>query len=509
MYQCLNTNPIIIIRRPWCRLTLRNRLPTGSLEFAIHYLVDNEIDLIGLDSRYKNDDEGRPAYDPRILLKVVLLAYARGLLGSRQIERACRENITFMALSCGQCPDHSTIATFITSMQDEIVRIFRNILLICEKEGLLGSTSFSLDGLKLPANASKDISGTFAELTHKKKKIEEKVRKLIKRHKRTDDKDNKDDDRYNRNQEKQIDRLKRRAGKIDKFLKENKPKINHRGQEIKSNITDNDSEKMVTSHGTIQGYNGQALVDDKFQIIVHAEAMGKGQDREHVLPMIDGAKENIKAIGLAEDYFKGKEFTADSNYHSTVNLKKCNDEELDAYIPDVNFRKRDPRFKDQNRYKPVKKNRKHFKLEDFTYDQATDSYTCPNGEKLTLRARHAKIKTKVYRRYGVAEGACDACRYRKRCLKTPTARRKYLEIDLGRPPEDLVGKMIAKIDTQKGKERYERRLAIVEPVFANIRTQKRLDRFTLRGKLKVNVQWKLYCIIHNIEKIVNYGASFA
>ena len=488
---------------------LEKQLPLGSLEFAIHYLVDNEMDLIGLDSRYKNDDEGRPAYDPRILLKVVLLAYARGILGSRQIERACRENITFMALSCGQCPDHSTISTFITSMQDEIVRIFRNILLICEKEGLLGSTSFSLDGLKLPANASKDISGTFTELTHKKKKLDEKVRKLIKRHQRTDGKENKDDDRFNRNQEKQIDRLKCRAGKIDKFLKDNEPKINHRGQEIKSNITDNDSEKMVTSHGTIQGYNGQALVDDKFQIIVHAEAMGKGQDREHVLPMIDGAKENMKAIGLSEDYFKGKEFTADSNYHSTVNLKKCSDEELDAYIPDVNFRKRDVRFKDQNRYKPVKKKQKHFKLEDFTYDKETDSYTCPNGEKLTLRARHAKIKTKVYRRYGVAEGTCDACRYRKCCLKTPTARRKYLEIDLGRPPEDLIGKMIAKIDTQKGKKRYERRLAIVEPVFANIKTQKRLDRFTLRGKLKVNVQWQLYCIIHNIEKIVNYGASFA
>lgn len=116
-----------------------------------------------------------------------------------------------MALSCGQCPDHSTIATFITSMQDEIVRIFRNILLICEKEGLLGSTSFSLDGLKLPANASKNISGTFAELTHKKKKLEEKVRKLIKRHQRTDGKENKDNDRISRNQEKQIERLKRRA----------------------------------------------------------------------------------------------------------------------------------------------------------------------------------------------------------------------------------------------------------------------------------------------------------
>ena len=82
-------------QRTLVSVDLEKQLPTGSMEFAIHYLVDNEMDLIGLDSRYKNDDEGRPAYDPRILLKVVLLAYARGILGSRQIERACRENITF------------------------------------------------------------------------------------------------------------------------------------------------------------------------------------------------------------------------------------------------------------------------------------------------------------------------------------------------------------------------------------------------------------------------------
>src|SRR4030042_6753000 len=225
--------------------------------------------------------------------------------------------------------------------------------------------------------------------------------------------------------------------------------------------------------------------------------------------MIDGAKENMKVIGLGEDYFRGKEFTADSNYHSTVNLQKCDDEDLDAYIPDVNFRKRDPRFKDQYRFKPQKKKRKHFKLEDFTYVVEMDSYTCPRGERLTIRARNARIKTKVYRRYGVDKGACDNCQYKKRCLKTPTARTKYLEIDLGRPPDSLIGKMIEKIDTEKGKQRYERLLAIIEPVFAHIKTQKRLDRFTVRGKPKVNVQWRLFCIIHNIEKIVNFGASFA
>jgi hypothetical protein len=414
-----------------------------------------------------------------------------------------------MALSCAKYPDHSTMATFISSMQEEIIRIFRNILLVCEKAGLLGGTCFSLDGLKLPANASKEMSGTFAELKHKKDKLEEKIRNLIRRHQRSDSRNNQEEDRIKRNQEKQIKRLQRRAEKIEKFLKESEPRYNHRGYEIKSNVTDNDSEKMYTSHGTIQGYNGQALVDDKFHVIVHAEAMSKGQDRDHILPMIDGARENMKTIGNSGDYFKGKEFSTDSNYHSTVNLQKCDAEGLDAYIPDVNFRKRDPRFKDQKRYKPVRKKRDHFKLEDFIYDEKSDSYSCPNGVKLTLRARQAKINTKVYRRYGVAAGSCDVCSYRKVCLKTSSSKWKYLEIDLGRPPEDLIEQMMAKIDTEKGREKYDRRLGIVEPVFANIRTQKRLDRFTLRGKLKVNIQWRLYCIIHNIEKIVNYGVRCA
>jgi hypothetical protein len=69
--------------------------------------------------------------------------------------------------------------------------------------------------------------------------------------------------------------------------------------------------------------------------------------------------------------------------------------------------------------------------------------------------------------------------------------------------------MAAKIDTEPARKIYPHRAAIVEPVFANIRTQKRLDRFGLRGKIKVNIQWKLYCIIHNIEKIVNFGHGFA
>ena len=88
----------------------------------------------------------------------------------------------------------------------------------------------------------------------------------------------------------------------------------------------------------------------------------------------------------------------------------------------------------------------------------------------------------------------------------PKGRKKYLTIPVEEKRVSISKRMRDKIDTKQGREKYERRLAIVEPVFANIRARKRLDRFTLRSKIKVNIQWMLYCAVHNLEKIANYAA---
>ena len=94
-------------------VSLSDQLMPGILEFAINTLVEERLDLSQFDKRYKNDETGRSAYDPKILLKAVLLAYSRGIIHSRKIEKACKENVTFMALTCAQQPDHSTIAGFV------------------------------------------------------------------------------------------------------------------------------------------------------------------------------------------------------------------------------------------------------------------------------------------------------------------------------------------------------------------------------------------------------------
>src|SRR5512136_3248275 len=165
-------------------ISLEDQLIPGTLEFAIHTLVEDRMDLSVFEDRYNNDETGRWAYDPKVLLKVVLFSYSRGLISSRKMERACRENITFMALTCGQCPDHSTIAAFVSSMKDEILPLFRDVLLVCEESHLLGGTLFALDGCKLPSNASKELSGTFNDLKKKKEKLSKTVRFLMAQHRK-------------------------------------------------------------------------------------------------------------------------------------------------------------------------------------------------------------------------------------------------------------------------------------------------------------------------------------
>jgi transposase len=154
-------------------VSLEEQLVPGTLEFAIHTLVENRMDMSVFDDNYQNDETGRSAYDPKVFLKVVLLAYSRGLTSSRQIERACSENVLFMAMSCN----------------DQIKPLFRDILLVCDQEGLLGGTFFALDGCKMASNASKQWSGKISDLQKRKEKIEGQLKVLVEDHIQIDKKE--------------------------------------------------------------------------------------------------------------------------------------------------------------------------------------------------------------------------------------------------------------------------------------------------------------------------------
>ncbi len=314
-------------QRVFLPVSLEDQLLPGTLEFAIHELVEKRLDTSVFEQKYRNDETGRTAYDPKVLLKIVLLGYARGLISSRKIEQACRENVVFIALACGQQPDHSTIAAFVSSMKDEILPLFRDVLLVCQEMDLLGGTFFALDGLKLPSNASKEWSGTRSELQRKQERLEARVNEILAEHLQEDNRgDPPSGPGGGRDRKRQVQRLQKQVERIDKWLKDNDSKYGTTGKEISSNLTDNDSAEMKTSHGVIQGYNSQAMIDGKHQVIIHAEAFGRGQDHAHGPPMLDGALENLKSLGHGPEYLAGKIFTADTNYHRTpicVNARSC------------------------------------------------------------------------------------------------------------------------------------------------------------------------------------------
>jgi transposase len=219
----------------------------GTFEYTLHYLIDNEIDLSIFNDRYKNDETGAPAYDPAILLKIILYAYSKGITRSRRIAQCCKENVIFMALSADTQPHFTTIADFISTAREEVIRLFLEVLMVCDEMGLIGKEMFAVDGCKMPSNASKEWSGTKEELQRKKEKMEKAVREIIKRHKEMDDSE------ANREVIEQethyVETIKKNVKKIKQWLKENDDKPGKTGKPIKSNITDNESAKIKTRMG--------------------------------------------------------------------------------------------------------------------------------------------------------------------------------------------------------------------------------------------------------------------
>ena len=326
-----------------------DQLQPGTFEFAINHIIDNKLDLTIFHPRYQNDVQGRPAYDPAILLKIILFAYSKGITSSREIQWCCETNIVFKALSCDSVPHFTTLAGFISGRGKEIEALFDQVLLICDAQGLLGKALFAINGCKMSSNAAKEWSGTFKELEQKRDKLTRRIQHFIKVHKKCDRNDTRDANRARRTQQ-AIDTLNKAHDKIDRFLKTAHPRMGQgrRHKEVKSNITDNESAKMTTSKGTLQGYNGVATVDKKHQIIVDAQAFGEGQEHHTLQPVLNSVRERFKRLGLASDIYQtGTVVTADTGYANEANMQYLHEQQINAYIPDNQFRKRDTAFNQQ------------------------------------------------------------------------------------------------------------------------------------------------------------------
>ena len=478
----------------------RQILP-GSFEHTLSLLIDEHLDMSVFDDRYNNDENGRPAYQPAILLRVILAAYARGFTSSRQISQLREENVVFMALAGDTQPHFTTIARFVADMKDVIQDLFTAVLMVCDSQGLIGREMFAIDGCKLPSNASKAWSGTRAEMDKKHKKIDRAVHRMLARHREEDEAGGVNDHVRRAAEEARVERLKEASAKIKKHLQTSDARRGLSGKEVQGNVTDNDSAKMKTSRGTIQGYNGVAAVDARHQIVIAAEAFGQGPENNLIEPML-----NLVAGKLDERYLSQARLTADSGFHSSASIAHCAERQVDAYIADGNFRKRDPRFADQARHQPPERRSKYFKASDFQYDAVSGTCHCPAGKTLWKRCER-EIDGRAYIMFTGYLEVCRGCPLQTTCMRKPPTRtgRQVMIAKDAANSKNGIDCMKRKIDSDAGRHIYEQRLGVVEPVFGNINTNKRMDRFRHRGKAKVNAQWLMYCMVHNIEKLQRHG----
>jgi transposase len=484
-------------------VVFEEQIQPGTFEFALHHLVDEELDLTPLDAKFRNDATGASAYDPRAMLKIVLLAYSRGLITSRKIEAACEHNVLFIAVSGDARPCYTHIAKFVRELGPDIQHLFAQVLMTCDRLGLIGKTMFAIDGVKLPANASKEKSGTHAELAHRAERLDKAAAKIVALHRAQDEHGQPLDTQ----RQARIDELRREARRTREFIATQPKRMNRKGSELKTNVTDPDSAKMATSKGVIQGYAAQAAVDSAHQIIVAADVIGSGSEQAMLLPMIDKA-----ALRQAHTLI-----TADAGYYNDDNIKALHERHIPALIADNAMRQRDERI-DRAHHKA-----QHKKMGDALYDKRAplqpiklyrpehftfhgdNSATCPAGQTLTSNGSiYTHASGAKAQQFKARDEDCQACEFKHRCLRNPPSGKGRTVSLFGRALADEnepSQKMRNAIDSAQGRALYGRRIATVEPVFANIRHHKRMSRFTMRGTTKVATQWQLYCLVHNIEKI--------
>ena len=495
-------------------ISLERQIQEGTIEYAINHIVDNEIDLSIFDKRYINDETGAPAISPVILLKIILFAYSRGIIHSRKIARACEENVVFMALSAETKPHFTTIANFISSMNDEVAVMFRDIVTLCYSEGLIGRNMFAIDGCKISSNSSKEWSGSLKDLNHKKEKFEHSIRYLLRKHRKNDE--NPVDEEQISKENKAIRNMRKRVKYIKEFLNTNtEDKKGKRNRIKQSNITDNDSAKMPSSHGVIQGYTAIAAVDEQKQCIVHAKAHGDAHEADLLKPTLNGMYHNCKQNNT--DVTKEATILADTAYHNESNAEFIIENNIDAIIPDNNFRKRDPSFRNADRFRKSTDRdksryaKKKFHKQDFILNKKTNTLMCPAGKILhCINENFRNTSGLIGPQYKADTKECLQCVFKKKCLQGKTGRTVVLSKERAKDaPITYCQQMINRFDTERSKHLYSRRMGIVEPVFANIRNALGLQRFSLRSKKKVNIQWNLFCIVHNIGKLSRYAPRFA
>jgi transposase len=447
---------------------IKDKLPDDHLSVVINDVVET-LNLTPL--YHKVPSEGHPSYHPKMMLKILIYAYATGTFSSRKIAKALYEGIPYIYLSAWQTPDFRTISEFRKGNLEEFKALFKQVVDLCNRLGMISLGHVALDGTKIKANAS-DAK------TYDERRIEKEIETLIKHATVTDEKE---DGRYGAQcaGDELPQAIRKRQDRMKK-LNELKEQLSCSSQE-KINRTDPDARFMKTTSGIKTSYNVQAAVDEAWLVITASDVVNEASDVNQLVPMVAQSIENTGE--------KMQELSADSGYCSGHNFHTVAQREIDAYIPDPEYQSNVRKGKDQKD--------DPFHKTHFLYHEAEDTYTCPGGRKLHfsyLQKCKGKETLRMYKCSSYQECHCVS-----QCTKNRRGRTICRH-----PYEREFQAMRQKLSSAEGKTIYKKRKKIVEPVFGIIKSVMGFTSFLLRGLRKVKGESNLVAIAYNLRKVASY-----
>jgi transposase len=428
------------------------------------FVIDavEQMDLAEFYGAYRQDGHGRAAFEPAMMVALVLYAYARAIRSSRGIERACVENVAFRVVAAHQVPDHTTIARFRQRHQDALAGVFGEVLGLCVDAGLVDAGVVAVDGTKVHANASEratcdyeqiarevlaaadqvdadederfgdrrgdELPGPIASRQGRKKWLAEAKRRLEDQRAQAGRPIPRDRPDRLREAKRRLDEELatevRANDAYDEFRKHGrmsngrrlgahcppKPYTPPATPQGTINVTDPDSRNVKTPRGWVQGYNAQAATT-KDHIVIAAELTNSSADFEQIGPTVDAARRELLAAGLDHE---PRVVVADAGYWHTEQLQRLAGEGIQVLVP-------------------------------------------PDGDK----------------RRGTRPGWNGGLyAFMRRVLETP-----------------------------EGADLYGKRQGMIEPVFAHTKFNRRIDRFLRRGRAACRSEWRLITATHNLLKL--------
>lgn len=481
-------------------------------------VIDQVVESINIQPLLKAySKEGNPGYHPKMLLKVMLYAYMTNVYSLRKIELSLRENINFMWLTSMTIVDHNTVNRFRSDkLKDSFKEIFKQVVLLLAAEGLITLKQIYTDGTKIEAQAGRYTFVWGNSIKTNKAKMLTQLEELWKYAQSIDnDEEPNPDPAEFKEISKEV--IEQTVAKIDAKLSGNEKassKAKAKLRYMKKNFVPA-LEKYEQQQAILKGRNSYSKTDTEATFMrMKEDHMGNGQLKPAYNTQISTENqiiihytihqnptdtktlklhlENLEEIFGEKTFGQLKEITADAGYGREENYDYLEQKGLTAYVKYNTFEKE----QDQN----YQQKKKPFSKENLYYNPEQDFYVCPMGQKMGKTHESYKRTEAGYeqRLSHYQAGNCEGCPMRGQCHKAQGNRNIERNHNLERHRQRTRELLLSETGIQKRKQRS----ADVEPVFAQLKHNNGFRRFSLKGIEKVELEFGLMALGHNLRKKV-------